>query len=336
MPSKNRATEVTADAYLDLDARDGAAGYKYQFLNPERISIYNGSENFVADKNSGKLFVDSRPQLKTYGSTLLQNSPLALKFALPKLIADKAVPKKLSMKKIAGRDHYVIGFSLQKRAINSGGEIFELRDEQTTMYSMAVDAKTFLPAEVVQSNDRSDESITVTFSQIAERPVPPDALSWYYSSYQKEYKLEIKNPLTLISADQAAPAFELAQYGTDSRSSLVQHAGKVVLLEFWIAHCGFCISAVPKLNTIAGKFRALGLQVVSINMYDPAATIELFKKNTNPEYTILTGGDSIATAYGVEAYPAFVLIGRSGKVVYSSSGLREPELEAAIVQNLQE
>ena len=49
---------------------------------------------------------------------------------------------------------------------------------------------------------------------------------------------------------------------------------------------------------------------------------------------LLVRGDSIATMYGVDAYPALVLIDRSGTIVYSSSGLEEKGLEAAVVANL--
>jgi thioredoxin-related protein len=69
-------------------------------------------------------------------------------------------------------------------------------------------------------------------------------------------------------------------------------------------------------------------------MHDPPATIDFFKNKNKPEYVILTGGDSIAKAFGVEGYPAVVLIDKNGKVVYSSSGLFEKDLEAAIVANL--
>ena len=65
-------------------------------------------------------------------------------------------------------------------------------------------------------------------------------------------------------------------------------------------------------------------------MYDSATTIDAFKKRNGVEYTILTGGDLIAADYGVDAFPALMLIDAKGKVVYSSSGLFEDELTLAI------
>lgn len=335
-PSQQRTQAENSQAYLDLAPEGGAADFKYQFSNENRLSVYNGSESFIADKQSGKLWVENNPSFKRDGLIVLMNSPLTLKYALPRLIANKAIQKKLSVIKLDGKDDYLIEFSLRKAALNIIGEIFEIRPDQNTIYRVAIDKKTFLPVQVLQLNDKNDESVKTSFTEVTEDPPQPNALSWYFSTYQHEYKLETKTPLTLIQAGQTPPNFTLARFANDAQISLQDHSGKVVLLEFWIAYCGFCIAAVPKLNVLAERFRDKGLQLISINMHDPASTIELFRKNNKPEYTILTGGESLANAYGVEAYPAFVLISKAGKVVFSSSGLQEKELEDAIMANIQE
>jgi thiol-disulfide isomerase/thioredoxin len=335
-PSQQRNQAETSQAYLDLAPKGGTADFKYEFSNENRLSVYNGSESFIADKESGKLFVENNPSFKRDGLIVLMNSPLTLKYALPRLIANKTIQKKLSAIKLDGRDDYLIEFSLRKAALNIIGDIFEIRPDQSTIYRVAIDKKTYLPVQVLQTNDKNDESVKTSFTDVTEDPAQPNALSWYFSTYQHDYKLETRTPLTLIQAGQTAPNFILARYANDGQISLEQHNGEVVLLEFWITYCGFCIAAVPKLNGIAEKFRDKGLHLISINMHDPASTIEFFRKNNKPEYTILTGGESLANTYGVEAYPAFVLINKAGKVVYSSSGLEEKALESAIMANLQE
>jgi thiol-disulfide isomerase/thioredoxin len=193
-----------------------------------------------------------------------------------------------------------------------------------------------LPVEVIQTNDKDDELLKTTFAEATETPAAPAESSWYFSTYQKEYTLQKTERLTLIEPGKIAPVFSLDAFERASKVSFDHFKGKLVLLEFWIAHCGFCIAAVPKLNGLYSKYAKQGVELVSINMYDPAATIESFKKRNKPEFAILTGGDSMAAQYGVDAYPAIVLIDRSGKVIYSSSGLFEKELEAAIYANLKE
>lgn len=331
-PARNSRTVVKSQAYFDLQPADRKDGFKFQFIGEDRVSVYNGSERFITDKPSKKLYIDSSPTFDRLGDIVLQNSPLSLKYALPKILADKTILKKVSVASLNGREYYLLEFSLHKTAISSASGIIEVRADQNTKYVVTVDAKTALPIEVVQTNDKNDESLKTTFAEITDKPVRPKPLSWYFSAYKGEYQIERREKLTLIEPGKASPDFNLANFGSASQISLEQYRGKLVLIEFWIAHCGFCIAAVPKLNAISKRFQ--DLQIISINMHDPASTIDYFKNKNKPEFIILTGGDTIAKQYGVEAYPAFVLVDKTGKVVYSSSGLEEKELEAAIVANL--
>ena len=333
-PARDSRTVVNAQTYFDLQPADQKDGFKFQFIGEDRWSVYNGSERFTGDKKSKKLYVDSSPSFNSYGDIFLLNSPLALKNALPTILKDARIQKKLSVTTINGREYYVLEFSLTKAVINSNGGIFEVRADQNATYRVTIDKRTFLPTEVLETNDKNDETVRSTFAEITEKPVVPKPLSWYFSSYKNEYQLEKKEKLTLIEVGKTSPDFKLACFGSAAQASLAQYKGKLVLLEFWITHCGFCIAAVPKLNDISQRFGEKGLQVISINMHDPAETIEFFKTKNKPEYMILTGGDSIAKAFGVEGYPAIVLVDKNGKVVYSASGLFEEELESAIMANL--
>lgn len=329
-PSQGRLIEEKAQAFLDLRPKDGASQFRFQFDGVDRSGIYNGTERFTLDKRGKKLYLENKPSFKSFGDIFLQNSPLSLKYALPRIIADASIQKNVSL------DHaqYLIEFSLPKGIINSEGEIVEIRPDQTNIYRLKIDKATLLPVEVIQSNDKNDEILKTTYTEINEKPALPTDLSWYFSTYQTEYALQRKDKLTLIKPGHSAPQFSLAGYESTPRLSLDQYKGKLVLIEFWIAQCGFCIAAVPKLNDINKKYQEKGLEMLSINMYDPTATIDFFRKKNKPEYAILTGGDSIAPAYGVDAFPAFVLVDRSGIAVYSSSGLRDTELDAAIGANL--
>ena len=55
-----------------------------------------------------------------------------------------------------------------------------------------------MPVAVLQTNDKNDESLKTSFDEITERPAVPQPLSWYFSSYTNEYRLEKKEKLTLI------------------------------------------------------------------------------------------------------------------------------------------
>ncbi|MDI1241892.1 MAG: TlpA disulfide reductase family protein [bacterium] len=333
-PSQDRNIKDQAEAFIDLRPADSGARFRFQFAGAERLSAYNGTERFTLDKKGKKIYVESKPTFDSFGDIYLMNSPIALKYALPKITTDKSISKKVTAVSSGWRNVYVIEFGLPKGILTAEGKIVEIRQDHTNLYRLTVDTETLLPIEIVQSNDKNDESVRTTYSNMTERPAMPAASSWFYSGYLKDFALQKKDKLTLIKAGKPAPVFSLDRYFAGSKISLDQFKGNLTLVEFWIAHCGFCIAAVPKLNLISRQYRDNGLETISINMYDPPATIEAFSKKNKPEYPILTGGDSIAVAYGVESYPAFVLIDKSGNVVYSSSGLEEEKLAAAIVVNL--
>src|SRR5215203_974100 len=306
-PSKDKRTVVTSQAFFDLQPADRKGGFKFQFNGEGRLSVYNGSERFITDEKTKKLYVESNPSFDRVGDIVLLNSPLTLKNALPKIAEDRKVKKELLTVTVNGRQYYVLEFTLPKAALNADGSIFQSRADQNAIYRVTVNTRTFLPVEVKQTNDKNDEALQTFFADVTEKPIVPKRQSWYFSTYTPEYRLEKKEKLTLVEAGKTSPDFKLASYGSPGQVSLDQYKGKLVLLEFWITYCGFCIAAVPKINAISQRFRDKDLRVISINMHDPAVTIDFFKSKNKPEYIILTGGESIAKAYGVEAYPAFVL-----------------------------
>jgi thiol-disulfide isomerase/thioredoxin len=334
-PSEDYLSKSVSSAYLDLEPAPGTLGFRFQFSDDELMHIYNGSESFLAIKKSKKIQVDNKPSLKRFGSSAyLYNSPITLKYVLPKIIADKSISKKLSTMDIEGRPGYLVEFSLYKKSFDGVGEIGDVRNDRTSTYHLTIDAKTFLPLEVLVTNDKNKDFMKTTFSNITEKPEPPSDLSWYFTTYTNEYKLDQQVEKKLLAVGQAPPNFTLRQFDSTSQVSLDAMKGKVVLLEFWITHCGFCIAAVPKLNEIAKTYKSAEFEFISINVHDPDPAIASFKKRHNLAYPILAEGEATGDAYGVGGYPAIYLIGKDGKIAYASLGFFEKELEGAIKSSL--
>ncbi|HEY2846778.1 MAG TPA: TlpA disulfide reductase family protein, partial [Pyrinomonadaceae bacterium] len=122
-------------------------------------------------------------------------------------------------------------------------------------------------------------------------------------------------------------------FGKNEPISLSALRGKVVLLDFWIFHCGPCQDGVPKMNTINEKYKKRDFQLLSVNVGDTPKLIDLFIKTTGAEFTILQNGDEAAKRYGVIGFPTAVLIGKDGKVIYSG-GFDYAKVDALIEQNL--
>jgi peroxiredoxin len=50
-----------------------------------------------------------------------------------------------------------------------------------------------------------------------------------------------------------------------SKHRLSDYRGKVVVLDFWFANCGWCIKSYPQVNEIAGKYKDRGVVVFGMN-----------------------------------------------------------------------
>jgi thiol-disulfide isomerase/thioredoxin len=93
--------------------------------------------------------------------------------------------------------------------------------------------------------------------------------------------------------------------------------GKVVLLEFWIKNCGYCVGAVPELNALAAKYNKQQFQIVGINSHDTKEDIANFYQRTKPVFKTVLDNKRVTTGYGVQAFPTVVLIDQKGVVLYS-------------------
>src|SRR5262249_43084210 len=156
---------------------------------------------------------ENNPPLKSFSSLgFFYYSPLTLKNALPKIFADMTVTKKVTLTKINGVDDYVVEFVLDKRAIDPLGEIYMLKTDRKSTYKMTFDKETLLPIEVFSGNNLNKDFVRTNFFDIKENAPGPADLSWYYSTYAKDYRLETPTELVLINNGQPAPDFKLKAY----------------------------------------------------------------------------------------------------------------------------
>lgn len=318
--SENYRSEITADSYMDFTSVDKIIGLNYQFSNEELLTIFNGSEKFDCNKKSKSIKIDDKPTYDSFKNvSFLFNSPVTLRKALPTIISDTAVPKTVAETNVNNRRFYVIEFVLEKKVLNRLGGYLPVSMDRKTIYRLTVDKANYLPVEILQSNDANRDFMKTGFSDIEINPKSPNELSWYYSTYLKEYKVNDGKKNSLIATGLPAPDWRLPIFDANEFSSLNQFKNKVVMLEFWISHCGYCISAVPKLNALSDKYKNKDFKLLAVNIHDSQEIIKLFQKNNQPEYEILSSGEAVAENYGVEGFPTVVLIDKEGKVIYAGS-----------------
>ncbi len=320
--SENYRSEITAHSYLDFTSVDKIIGLNYQFSNEELLTVFNGSEKFDCNKKSKLIKIDNKPTYDAFKNiSFLFNSPVTLRKALPTIISDTAIPKTVTETNVNNRSFYVIEFVLEKKVLNRLGGYLPMSLDRKTIYRLTVDKANYLPVEMLQTNNANQDFMKTGFSDIEVNSASPDKLSWYYSTYLKEYKVKEtdgKNNM-LIAAGQTAPDWRLPIFDANESTSLNQFKNKVVMLEFWISHCGYCISAVPKLNALSNKYKNKDFKLLAVNVHDSKEIIQIFQKNNQPAYEILSSGEEAAKNYGVEGFPTVVLIDKQGKVIYAGS-----------------
>ncbi len=148
---------------------------------------------------------------------------------------------------------------------------------------------------------------------------------------------------TAATAASAAPAVAAPEFtGIDTwlnsaPLTMQQLRGKVVLVDFWTYTCINCIRTLPYVKSWHAKYKDQGLVVVGV--HTPEYPIERSTNNVKDalkrfdiQYPVAQD-NRYATwqAYSNQYWPAFYLIDKTGKIVYTHFGEgRYEETEATI------
>ena len=115
--------------------------------------------------------------------------------------------------------------------------------------------------------------------------------------------------------------------------------GKVVILDFWATWCGPCKMASPTMQKLHEKYAKQGLVVVGADVFeqtDSKAASTGYAKEHKYTYTFTTANDNLAKSLGIANIPAFVFVGRDGKIakVQTGFGTEIPAKFEATVKDL--
>lgn len=318
--SEDYHSETSGHTYLDFRSNDSTLGFKFQLENEQYKMVYNGSEAFHLNKKEKSIEIHRKPDPRDFESlSLFANSIVSIRQVLPMVISDKDIIKKLADTSINGKNHYLVTFVLKNMTIGNIGGFNSLALKRNISYRLVVDKTSHMPLQIIQTNDAEPNDYVLTvFKHTEKSGKSPDEHSWYYSTYLDDYQPSSLKKLAMVQPNTKATDWLLPFIDGCDTLRLSSLKGKVVLLEFWIKNCGYCISAVSELNGLWEKYHGKNLQVIGVNAYDSRGDICSFYKKNQPKFrTVYDYDGNVTRDYGVDAFPTIVLLDGNHKILYA-------------------
>ncbi len=123
---------------------------------------------------------------------------------------------------------------------------------------------------------------------------------------------------------------------------IADHAGRVILVDFWASWCPPCVESMPWLSRMASTHGDEGLTIVAINVDRDLKDAAKMLAALDPGIVVVhdeTG--SLAKAYELEALPSAFVYDRTGTLrashvgfLLADAGAKEAELVALLKEEL--
>ncbi|HHT49770.1 MAG TPA: TlpA family protein disulfide reductase [Firmicutes bacterium] len=97
----------------------------------------------------------------------------------------------------------------------------------------------------------------------------------------------------------------------------ISRQNQLTLVNFWATWCPPCRAEIPELNRVYRVYRAKGLEILAVNIWDDSTREQLraFTNATGIEFPVLLDvDDSTATKYQIRAVPTTVFIDQKGRI----------------------
>jgi peroxiredoxin len=122
---------------------------------------------------------------------------------------------------------------------------------------------------------------------------------------------------------KTAPGFSLP--ALDGRTvSLSDYAGKTVVISYWASWCGPCKVEMPELRDFYKRYHKADsdFEILAISIDENRSEAERYAAAESLPFPVLLDSNSkVADSYSVEGIPTLVVIDKTGKVSYASTGL---------------
>jgi thiol-disulfide isomerase/thioredoxin/outer membrane lipoprotein-sorting protein len=169
----------------------------------------------------------------------------------------------------------------------------------------------------------------VTRGLKVNQPVRPDLFAFTPPADAREQSPQSAGNRVDLTGKEA-PSFR--GVSLDGKAySLDALKGKPILLDFWASWCGPCLRSMPVVERLHHDYQQQGLVVLAVDVGETREVVEKFLKTKSVPYPVIMGDEAgIPSAYGVSAFPTFVMIGPDGKVAATQIGFNESTLPGIV------
>ena len=164
-------------------------------------------------------------------------------------------------------------------------------------------------------------SLRIALLTIAVLLAAPDAL--HASTHS------LGHGLTVTYRSPPAPRLHLESLA-DDRIDLTRMADRVVVVNFWATWCPPCIEELPSMQRLWERTHADGLEVLAVNVGEPADRIRAFLADFEPTlaFPILLDPEGEAFRdWRVRGLPKTFIVNKRGRIIYEAEGGRDMDSE---------
>lgn len=341
-PANDYHNIFEGDCYVEFNKADKQTVTRFRMECDKFVNIFNGTEQFHLDKKEKTYTVKAQVKQRSFSSNMFfVNSIPTLRSVIQQWGQSDSIAIHERDTVMDNRSYKLVQVDKHKYPLVYMNNVEKLKgaaDSVIICYTIIIDPLTGLPFQIIETNNENKSVNKTVFTNLNTKPVAPATNSWYYTTYESEYSPRKKEKGTpLIAVGAIMPEWSLPEYNENDsigfKSSELK--GKLVLVDFWIKNCGFCMKSFPELQRLQQTYGGDHFQLVSINALEKKEEVGFFYRREKPVYRFLYNGQPLAKAWGAESfgYPTVVLIDKTGKVIYSGE-FKYEKVEELIRANL--